>query len=70
MKSFRSADYDILSLLTRLLPIRQIYPRSYNAWNSPIAGAHCYSFRPPQVPVAFVAFYTIGAICALLYLAS
>lgn len=79
MKSFGSADYDVLSLLTpvrRLLPLRQIYLIPYNTSGTTLFQAPTLQklllllgfLAPTQVPVASVAFCTIGATCALLHL--
>ena len=62
----------------RPFPLRQIYPRPYNADGTALSRVPTLQkslllqgfLAPPQVPVAFVALCTIGAACALLPLGS
>lgn len=71
----------ILSFFTpvcRLLPLRQLYQGSYNAGGTALLQVPTLQkllllqifLAPPQVTVAFVAFYATGATYALLHLGS
>ena len=77
-KNFGNAGYDVLALVSRHLPLRQIHPRSFNVGEiTQLQGPTLQKqlllqglSAPPQVPVASVAYSTIGTTCALSNLGS